>query len=133
MRAQIQGDAMRAPKGFGKNYFTLAAIQATVVQHRLSATSVRVQASHRIHTDREQEESENEELDERLCSSTFALPTHAGHCNCFYKRITRNRIRQNPKAKRLVQTYRYANSVTSPPVLPLVRHQRYQNLTGNIT
>lgn len=108
---------MRTPKGFGKNYFTLAAIQATVVQHHLSATSVRVQASHLIHTDWEQEASENEEIDELLCSSSFTLPTHAGHCNCFYNRITRNRIRQNPKAKLLVQTYRYANSVTSPPML----------------
>jgi len=106
---------MRMPKGFGKNYFTLAAIQATVVQHHLSATSVRVQASHLIHSDFDQEESEETELEELLCSSTFSLPTHAGHCNCFYKRITRNRIRNNATPKQYVQPYLYANSVTSPP------------------
>ena len=108
---------MRAPKGFGKNYFTLAAIQATVVQHHLSATSVRVRASHLICADREQEESEDEELDELLCSAVFSLPSHAGHCNCFYNRITRNRIRQNPRPKRRIQPYIYSNSVASPPVL----------------
>ena len=106
---------MRAPKGFGKNYFTLAAIQATVVQHHLSATSVRVQTSHLIHNDWDQEESNEEELEKLLCSSTFALPTHAGHCNCFYKRITRNRIRHNSRPKQHIQPYLYANSVTSPP------------------
>ena len=109
---------MRTPKGFGKNYFTLAAIQATVVQHHLSATSVRIQASHLIHADWEQEESEDEELEELLCSSSFLLPTHAGHCNCFYKRITRNRIRHNDRPKQHIQPYLYANSVTSPPLLP---------------
>ena len=106
---------MRTPKGFGKNYFTLAAIQATVVQHHLSATSVRVNASHLIHADWEQEESESEELEELLCSSTFALPSHAGHCNCFYKRITRNRIRHNNRPKLPNLIYLYTNSVTSPP------------------
>ena len=113
---------MRMPKGFGKNYFTLAAIQATVVQHHLSATSVRVQASHLIHADFEQEKSEDEELEELLCSSTFSLPTHAGHCNCFYKRITRNLIRNNPTPKQYVQPYLYANSVTSPPDLLISSH-----------
>lgn len=106
---------MRAPKGFGKDYFTLAAIQATVVQHHLSATSVRIQSAHLVHTDWETEESENEELEELLCPSTFSLPTHAGHCNCYYNRITRNRIRQNPRPKQRVEPYIYANSVTSPP------------------
>jgi hypothetical protein len=122
---------VRRPKGFGKNYFTLAAIQATVVQHSLSATSVRVQSSHLIHTDWEQEETENEELEELLNCASFPLPTHAGHCNCFYNRITRNRIRHNAEPKLLVQTYRYANSVTSPPLLPIVRHPHHPNLTGN--
>ena len=116
---------MRAPKGFGKNYFTLAAIQATVVQHHLSATSVRVHASHLIRADWEQEESEDEELDELLSCSSFSLPTHAGHCNCYYRRITRNRIRQNPRPKLLVQTFRYANSVTSPPHLAFPSHHSH--------
>lgn len=107
---------MRAPKGFGKNYFTLAAIQATVVQHHLSATSVRVQASHLREPDWETKESDDEELEELLCSSTFSLPTHAGHCNCFYNRITRNRIRHNNRPKQYIQPYIYANSVTSPPL-----------------
>ena len=106
---------MRAPKGFGKNYFTLAAIQASVVQHHLSATAVRVNDAHLVHTEWEQEESENEELEELLCTSTFTLPTHAGHCNCYYHRVTRNLILQNSQAKLTVKPYLYANSVTSPP------------------
>ena len=119
---------MRAPKGFGKNYFTLAAIQATVVQHHLSATSVSVRASHLIHADWEQEESEDEELEELLCNSSFSLPTHAGHCNCFYKRITRNRIRHNDRPKQHIQPYLYANSVTSPPCISNTSHTKIINL-----
>lgn len=108
---------MRRPKGFGKNYFTLAAIQATVVQHRLDATSVRVRTSHLIHTDWQEEETEEEELEELLCASQPYLPSHAGHCNCFYNRITRNRIRQNPRPRLHIQPYLYSNSVASPPLL----------------
>lgn len=122
---------MRRPKGFGRNYFTLAAIQATVVQHRLDATSVRVQASHLIHTDWQQEENEEEELDELLCSSIFSLPSHAGHCNCFYNRITRNRIRQYPRPKRHIQPYIYSNSVASPPVPVSIPYLDHLNSTGH--
>ena len=122
---------MRRPKGFGKNYFTLAAIQATVVQHHLDATSVRVRASHLILSDFANEEDETDEIEELICSSQPSLPSHAGHCNCLYNRITRNRIRQNPKAKRLVQTYRYANSVTSPPHFPTASYQQISEHTGN--
>jgi hypothetical protein len=106
---------MRKPKGFGKNYFTLAAIQATVVQHHLDATSVRMTSDHLIYTAWEQEESEAQELEELLLCSTPSLPTHAGHCNCYYHRVTRNLILQNAKAKHSVKPYLYANSVTSPP------------------
>ncbi len=120
---------MRAPKGFGKNYFTLAAIQATVVQHHLSATSVRIQASHLIQPDWETKESDDEELEELLSCATLSLPTHAGHCNCFYNRITRNRIRHNNRPKQYVQPYLYANSVTSPPLIPIITHQ-IKHITG---
>jgi len=106
---------MRKPKGFGKNYFTLAAIQATTVQHHLSATSVRITSEHLMTTGYEQEESELQELDELLLSSTPSLPTHAGHCNCYYNRVTRNRIRHNNRPQLPNLTYRYTNSVTSPP------------------
>ena len=107
---------MRKPKGFGKNYFSLAAIQATTVQHQLSATSVRIVSDHLVHTAWEQEESTLEELEELLLTATPSLPTHAGHCNCYYNRITRNRIRQNNRPRLPNLTYRYTNSVTSPPI-----------------
>lgn len=123
---------MRAPKGFGKNYFTLAAIQATVVQHHLSATSVRIESEHLLHTGFEHEEGETEELEALLCTSTFSLPTHAGHCNCYYNRITRNRIRQNPRQKQRVEPYIYANSVTSPPQPYIHLIPRYTKITGPI-
>ena len=113
---------MRKPKGFGKNYFTLAAIQATVVQHHLNATSVRIASDHLVHTAWEQEESETQELEELLLSSAPSLPTHAGHCNCYYHRVTRNLILQNPKAKISIKPYLYANSVTSPPIHPIHPH-----------
>ena len=106
---------MRMPKGFGKNYFTLAAIQASVVQHHLSATSIRIASDHLTSTKWEEKESESEELEELLCSSTFTLPTHAGHCDCYYRQLTRKHILLNAKPQQNIQAYLYANSVTSPP------------------
>jgi len=106
---------MRKPKGFGKNYFTLAAIQATVVQHHLDATSVRIASEHLLYGAWEHENAEAEELEELLLTSAPALPTHAGHCNCYYNRITRNRIRHNSTPRLPNLTYLYTNSVTSPP------------------
>jgi len=106
---------MRKPKGFGKNYFTLAAIQATVVQHHLDATSVRIASEHLLYGVWEHESTEAEELEELLLTSTPTLPTHAGHCNCYYDRITRNRIRHNDRPQLPNTTYLYTNSVTSPP------------------
>ncbi len=111
---------MRRPKGFGKNYFTLAAIQATVVQHRLDVTSVRIAESHLTLNTKDQESTEEELLDELLLSSAPALPTHAGHCNCYYSRITRNRIRHNSIPRLPNHTYLYTNSVTSPPFSPFI-------------
>ena len=108
---------MRKPKGFGKNYFTLAAIQATTVQHHLNATSIRIASEHLIKTAWEQEAFNTEELDELLLTTTPSLPTHAGHCNCYYTRVTRNRIRHNNTPKLPNHTYLYTNSVTSPPYL----------------
>ncbi len=103
------------PKGFGKNYFTLAAIQASVVQHHLSATSVRIASDHLISTEFEDKESESEELELLLSASTFSLPTHAGHCDCYYRQRTRKHKLLNAKPQQNIQTYRYSNSVTSPP------------------
>ena len=106
---------MRKPKGFGKNYFTLAAIQATVVQHHLDATSVRVTTEHLSLSESEKEQSDEERYDALLLCSTPSLPVHAGHCNCYYNRITRNRIRLNNTPRLPNHTYLYTNSVTSPP------------------
>lgn len=109
------------PKGFGKNYFTLAAIQASVVQHHLDATSVRIRASHLIINTLESDELEEEPLEALLLTPATTLVKHAGHCNCYYHRVTRNLILQNPKAKHSVKPYLYANSVTSPPlIIPLL-------------
>ena len=106
---------MRMPKGFGKNYFTLAAIQASVVQHHLDATSVRISTTHLLNDDSEKAEREEEVLETLLISPTLSLPTHAGHCDCYYRQRTRKHIRLNAKPQQNIQPYIYSNSVTSPP------------------
>jgi len=109
---------MSTPKGFGKNYFTLAAIQA------YSAHAIEQQCSARVHAytiqmgDECDEVSEEEEADELLSCVQLSLPEHAGHCNCYYHRITRNRILENPQQKLFISTRQFSNSVSSPPIQP---------------
>lgn len=107
---------MSAPKGFGKHYFTLLAIQA------YTAHTVEQQCSSRVHAytlrmdDEHDETSEDEEADALLANAALTLPAHAGHCNCYYRRITRNRILENSQPKLYISTHKFSNSVSSPPI-----------------
>lgn len=115
---------VRSPKGFAKNYFTLSAIQAYSTHALLQQCETRVHAyAMRISDECDKDEPE-EDPDELLCTPAPNIPAHAGrpegsapgvHCNCYYRRITRNRIRQNPRPKLYIRPYRLTNSAISPP------------------
>lgn len=113
---------MRAPRGFGKNYFSLSAIQAYSSHVLLGQCEARVQA-HTLKLSNECDAEEEEEDAELLCTAVLGIPAHAGHCNCYYHRITRNRIRLNPRQKLFINPYRLTESVSSPPHAFYFRNQ----------
>lgn len=119
---------MRAPKGFGKNYFSLSAIQAYSSHVQLGQCEARVQAYTMKLSDEFDSEEEEDDSDLLLCPSPLNLPAHAGHCNCYFHRITRNRIRQNPRPKLFLDPYFRTNSAISPPSFSLFnpKHIHYK-------
>lgn len=104
------------PKGFGKNYFTLAAIQMVVSEQKLSSISSSVNESH-TYISLYKNLDEPLDIDELSLLEEFSLPkpSQASHCNCHYKKITKNLIEKNPKQQLNIETYKFTNSVSSPP------------------
>lgn len=109
---------MRAPKGFGKNYFTLGAILAYASSASLLSVHTGMQAHHRSICDEEEDETANEE-DDPLLVETSALPAgfrrRPCHCNLHFHRLTRCRLRSHNRQKRFVSPYRFTRSTLSPP------------------
>jgi len=85
------------PKGFGRNYFSLTAIQATVVAVTIHAIQTATQLlSHHLISIDETEDDPNALLLSELSILTVTsepdqrLLVRSYHCNCYYKRTTRN-------------------------------------------
>ncbi len=106
---------MRLPKGFGKNYFTLRAITATVNQVTLNATTSCVQSFHmnNFYSDELEAECEDEELVAAL--GALELSFKPCQCNCFYKRRTKKAIKLHSKQKSKPQIFVTLNTSVSPP------------------
>lgn len=108
---------MRAPRGFGKNYFTLNAIQAYASAHRLG------QDAHRIRIRREnrlQIAEEADALDDpppELLAPIEPLPTQGGLCNCRFARLSHLCLRRNKRPKKLIVSPIHTYSTLSPPAL----------------
>lgn len=109
---------MRAPKGFGKNYFSLGAILAYSSSVTLCSASTAAMAHHRSICDEEEDETANEE-DDPLLVETSALPAGSRrrpcHCNLHFHRLACRRLRSHDRPKRFISPYRYTYSTLSPP------------------
>ncbi len=123
---------MKAPKGFAKNYFTLSAIQAYSTHPMLHQIDARIHAFILQIGEECDEELSDGDLEALLCSEHSSVPAHAGHCNCYYNRLTRNLIRQNPRPKLLIRLYRYTNSAISPPYQSIYSSNIFNNNEGII-
>ena len=74
---------MKAVKGFGKNYFSLSAIQATVSAVKISAQKSYFHQEHSFQTfELENEEDEFEELSPCL----ILQQPSSHHCSCHFRR-----------------------------------------------
>lgn len=105
---------MKLPRGFGKNYFSLTAITATVNQLSLNANATRVQ---KFHTPLSFEGSEEEVLEELELeeSCTLQLSLKPCHCNCHFIKRTRKTLRNHPRQNLFIDYHRTINSTISPP------------------
>lgn len=106
---------MKLPKGFGKNYFTLRAITATVNQITLHANTSRVQHFHMLQfaTDELEALDEEEELTATLCTLEFSQKPC--HCNCHYLKKTRKILTQHPSQNFFFNYFKTLNNAISPP------------------
>lgn len=110
---------MRAPKGYGKRYFTLSAIQAFSGAVTLQRRESRTVAHHRMVSDECDETETSEEDDPLLLEAlTAALPggrRRLCHCNRLFQRRTCAVLRNHPRPKTLVNPSPYQHSTLSPP------------------
>jgi hypothetical protein len=73
------------------------------------------------------EEADEDVPDDPVVCQHLSLPSHAGHCNCYYRRITRNRLLENPRPHLFIPTRTFSNSVSSPPITHL-HHDTFENI-----
>jgi hypothetical protein len=74
--------------GFGKNYFSLCAILAYSVAHKLQNQTTTAQKLFRLSNEKETLD-ECDPPDELLEDISLLQPIKPCHCNCYYKRKTR--------------------------------------------
>jgi len=106
---------MKLPRGFGKNYFSLSAITATVNQITLHQESSRVQNFHffgAVYSKEADELEESEEI-ELLCSLQFSQKSC--HCNSFFTKLTYKTLKQYNQAKKSFKYQHSLHTDISPP------------------
>ena len=114
---------MRTPKGFGKNYFTLAAIQATVSQVTMHSQIVTMQKT--LHVSFNDEDSLEEEPPEELLFSPIVINSKATHCSCHCAHYSRQIIKNQAIANYLIAQFLRTDSVSSPPHFFTLPHHIY--------
>lgn len=113
---------MRTPKGFGKNYFTLAAIQATVSQIQLQSQCTAMRPS--LHVNYDEERLYEDDPEEAILLSIIQDSTRASHCNCFYKAFSYQIIKNQSTQNCDIAQYLRTKSVSSPPIFLLTSHTK---------
>ena len=122
---------MRTPRGFGRNYFSLAAIQAYSSGVRRHAVATAVQTHTRRcgpSTESESEAPPEEEITDLLLPEQ-PEPSSPCHCNRFYRRRTRDAARRVRQRQPLFCRCRKTRSGIAPPsssfslILPTLYHQ----------
>lgn len=109
---------MRSPRGFGKNYFTLSAIQAYASAKRIEQTANRVRIHRENRLQIADEVSEAGDPPDDVLIPIEPLPSHGGQCNCLFARRSRLCLRNNSHPKILTVSPIHTYSTVSPPSMP---------------
>lgn len=106
---------MRAPKGFGKNYFTLSAIQAYVSTRKIGAVSQRVRIYRENRLQIADECPDAGDPPDELLAPIEPLPSQGGLCNCRFARLSHLCLRDNRSPKIPTVSPIHTYSTLSPP------------------
>lgn len=105
---------MPAPKGFGRNYFSLAAIQAHASARTLTA---QVTYAYTLTQSRFETEAETESSPEMLCEPLSKEPdSRPSHCNSVFARLFFNRLRRALSIFILLLSHQKITSGIAPPL-----------------
>ena len=105
-------------RGFAKNYFTLSAILAHSVAHKLQSQTASAQTLFRLSNEKESLE-EGDPPDELLEESTLLQPSKPCHCNCYYRRKTRLALLLNhyiPRCPFYCTYFAFRRTGVHPPI-----------------
>jgi len=107
---------MKLPRGFGKNYFSLSAITATVNAVTLQRESVRVQKFHIFGSFECDDAEEIEECEELEAACLIQqVSQKACHCNCFFLSKTKKSLKLFALAQQNLPRQYIHYSDISPP------------------
>lgn len=103
---------MRAPRGFGKRYFTLASIQAHSVAPAQNALRICLE-TYATALQRDRESDEEAPLEAFVCFST----DKPCHCNCYFRRRTFLALRRKtPSCNCNCRFYSFRRTGVHPPL-----------------
>jgi len=106
-------------RGFGKNYFTLSAILAYSVAHKLQAQVTSAQTLLRL-VEKKENLDENDSPDFLLQDNSLLLEPKPCHCNCYFKLRTRLALLLNhyiPRCPFYCTYFAFRRSGVHPPKL----------------
>jgi len=115
---------MKMPRGFGKNYFSLNAITATVNGVSLQKESSRVHTFYLHSSPYSYEDETIEELEEMEAAPWVQQLQNSKvcHCSCVFFRKTRKILIRLRQAKKLPDIYESLKSNLSPPERTLINY-----------
>jgi hypothetical protein len=117
MRKIFKRKVMKHPKGFGKRYFSLTAIQAYAVAPKLHAISSAFVLYHTSHHP-DGEEKEEDPPPELLEGTSCTLTQKPCHCNCYFRARTKlllKLVRRIPKCNCKCRFFSFRRTGTHPP------------------
>jgi len=104
-------------RGFGKNYFTLSAILAHAVAHKLQSQTTSAQTLLRLSSNREMEE--DDAPPESLLDNPLNQEPKPCHCSCYFKRKTRLTLLLNhyiPRCPFYCTYFAFRRTGVHPPI-----------------
>ncbi len=107
---------MLRPKGFGKNYFTLSAIQAYSVHIIIERIATATESHHLVST-QEDDTSDLFDDDELLLVNETTTQQSCAHCSCFTTRHSRCKIKNHSLQQLSLSIFQSLQPSNSPPLV----------------